>query len=166
MHAEIRRLLPIDDIMICLHNDADHCACRKPKPGLLLDAAAKHGIPAIVTPGCLDMVNFHGPETVPPGRSTPRCSGVSLLLLRVMTRSFATSVPTSGPRSSPRPPIAGAVLAGAVPRRRPTMNISDLMTRTVKSCGVNDNLQRAAQLMWANDCGAVPVVAAKAASSA
>jgi len=38
------------------------------------------------------------------------------------------------------------------------MNLSDLMTRTVKSCGVNDNLQRAAQLMWENDCGAVPVV--------
>ncbi len=30
-----------------------------------LEAAAKHGIPAIVTPGCLDMVNFGGPETVP-----------------------------------------------------------------------------------------------------
>src|SRR3984957_9895224 len=30
-----------------------------------LDAAAKHGIPAIVTPGCLDMVNFHAPESVP-----------------------------------------------------------------------------------------------------
>lgn len=30
-----------------------------------LEAAAKHGIPAIVVPGCLDMVNFHGPETVP-----------------------------------------------------------------------------------------------------
>jgi uncharacterized protein (UPF0261 family) len=30
-----------------------------------LDAAAKHGIPAIVTPGCLDMVNFHGPESDP-----------------------------------------------------------------------------------------------------
>ncbi len=30
-----------------------------------LEAAAKHGVPAIVTPGCLDMVNFHGPETVP-----------------------------------------------------------------------------------------------------
>ena len=38
------------------------------------------------------------------------------------------------------------------------MNISDLMTRNVKSCDVNDNLQRAAQLMWENDCGAVPVV--------
>jgi len=30
-----------------------------------LEAAARGGIPAIVTPGCLDMVNFHGPETVP-----------------------------------------------------------------------------------------------------
>jgi D-glycero-D-manno-heptose 1,7-bisphosphate phosphatase len=44
MHDEIRARMPIDDIMICLHNDADHCACRKPKPGLLLEAAAKHGI--------------------------------------------------------------------------------------------------------------------------
>jgi D-glycero-D-manno-heptose 1,7-bisphosphate phosphatase len=44
MHDEIRAQLPIDDIMICLHNDADNCACRKPKPGLLLDAAGKHGI--------------------------------------------------------------------------------------------------------------------------
>ncbi|MBM3836105.1 MAG: UPF0261 family protein, partial [Verrucomicrobia bacterium] len=30
-----------------------------------LEAAAKHGVPAIVTPGCLDMVNFYAPETVP-----------------------------------------------------------------------------------------------------
>jgi uncharacterized protein (UPF0261 family) len=30
-----------------------------------LDAAAKTGTPAIVTPGCLDMVNFGAPETVP-----------------------------------------------------------------------------------------------------
>jgi len=44
MHAEIRRLMPIDDFMICLHTDADHCSCRKPKPGLILDAAAKYGI--------------------------------------------------------------------------------------------------------------------------
>jgi D-glycero-D-manno-heptose 1,7-bisphosphate phosphatase len=44
MHDQIRAQLPIDDIMICLHNDADNCACRKPKPGLLLDAAGKHGI--------------------------------------------------------------------------------------------------------------------------
>lgn len=30
-----------------------------------LEAAAKTGVPAIVAPGCLDMVNFHGPESVP-----------------------------------------------------------------------------------------------------
>lgn len=30
-----------------------------------LEAAARSGVPAIVTPGCLDMVNFYGPETVP-----------------------------------------------------------------------------------------------------
>jgi uncharacterized protein (UPF0261 family) len=30
-----------------------------------LEAAARLGIPAIVTPGCLDMVNFHGPDSVP-----------------------------------------------------------------------------------------------------
>jgi uncharacterized protein (UPF0261 family) len=30
-----------------------------------LEAAARHGVPAIVAPGCLDMVNFHAPDTVP-----------------------------------------------------------------------------------------------------
>lgn len=30
-----------------------------------LEAAARSGVPAIVTPGCLDMVNFGPPETVP-----------------------------------------------------------------------------------------------------
>jgi len=30
-----------------------------------LEAAAKHGVPAIVTPACLDMVNFAEPDTVP-----------------------------------------------------------------------------------------------------
>ncbi len=30
-----------------------------------LEAAAKTGTPAVVAPGCLDMVNFWGPETIP-----------------------------------------------------------------------------------------------------
>jgi uncharacterized protein (UPF0261 family) len=31
-----------------------------------LESAAKHGVPAVVVPGCLDMVNFHSPQTIPP----------------------------------------------------------------------------------------------------
>jgi CBS domain-containing protein len=38
------------------------------------------------------------------------------------------------------------------------MNASDLMTKTVQACGADDNLQRAAQIMWERDCGVVPVV--------
>ncbi|MPZ19128.1 MAG: UPF0261 family protein [Luteitalea sp.] len=30
-----------------------------------LEAAARHGVPAIISPGCLDMVNFGPPETIP-----------------------------------------------------------------------------------------------------
>jgi uncharacterized protein (UPF0261 family) len=30
-----------------------------------LEAAARHGVPAIVTPACLDMVNFWAPSTIP-----------------------------------------------------------------------------------------------------
>lgn len=44
MHAELRRRMPLDDIKICFHVDADHCVCRKPKPGLLLEAAKVHDI--------------------------------------------------------------------------------------------------------------------------
>ena len=40
MHDHLQSTLPIDDIRVCYHVDADRCACRKPKPGMLLDAAA------------------------------------------------------------------------------------------------------------------------------
>lgn len=39
IHERIRRLFGIDDIRVCYHLDQDDCACRKPKPGLLLEAA-------------------------------------------------------------------------------------------------------------------------------
>ena len=39
IHALLRRELPLDAIYVCYHDDADHCACRKPAPGMLLDAA-------------------------------------------------------------------------------------------------------------------------------
>jgi D-glycero-D-manno-heptose 1,7-bisphosphate phosphatase len=36
--------LPLDEIVICPHDDADGCDCRKPKPGMLLSAAQRRGI--------------------------------------------------------------------------------------------------------------------------
>lgn len=39
MHDRIRRTFAVDDIKVCYHTDQDGCACRKPKPGMLLQAA-------------------------------------------------------------------------------------------------------------------------------
>jgi D-glycero-D-manno-heptose 1,7-bisphosphate phosphatase len=44
IHAHMRATLPLDDIRVCYHDDSDNCDCRKPAPGLLLAAAAEHGI--------------------------------------------------------------------------------------------------------------------------
>lgn len=38
------------------------------------------------------------------------------------------------------------------------MNVEALMTQSPKTCGPGDTLHRAAQLMWENDCGSLPVV--------
>lgn len=34
--------LPIREIFVCYHDDQDNCDCRKPKPGLILQAAKKY----------------------------------------------------------------------------------------------------------------------------
>jgi D-glycero-D-manno-heptose 1,7-bisphosphate phosphatase len=44
MHDEMRRRLPLDEIKVCIHVDADRCHCRKPKPGMLLEAARERHI--------------------------------------------------------------------------------------------------------------------------
>jgi D-glycero-D-manno-heptose 1,7-bisphosphate phosphatase len=44
MHRRLREVVPLDHIEVCPHNDADHCDCRKPKPGMLLAAAERFGI--------------------------------------------------------------------------------------------------------------------------
>ena len=36
--------LPLDEIMVCFHDNQDLCDCRKPKPGNILQAAGKYQI--------------------------------------------------------------------------------------------------------------------------
>ena len=44
MNEHVCAQLPIDAVEICEHDDADNCDCRKPKPGMLLRAAARDRI--------------------------------------------------------------------------------------------------------------------------
>jgi CBS domain-containing protein len=46
-------------------------------------------------------------------------------------------------------------------QERPTMNIGTLMTRDPGTCGPDDTLNTAAQIMWEKDCGCVPIVDAE-----
>jgi D-glycero-D-manno-heptose 1,7-bisphosphate phosphatase len=41
MHDVLRRIFALDDILVCPHDASDFCPCRKPKPGLLTEAAFK-----------------------------------------------------------------------------------------------------------------------------
>jgi D-glycero-D-manno-heptose 1,7-bisphosphate phosphatase len=44
INEELQRRLPLDDFFVCYHDDGDGCSCRKPRPGLLLEGAARHGV--------------------------------------------------------------------------------------------------------------------------
>jgi D-glycero-D-manno-heptose 1,7-bisphosphate phosphatase len=41
MHDLLRLTLPLDDILVCPHDETDRCPCRKPRPGLLVEAGFK-----------------------------------------------------------------------------------------------------------------------------
>jgi len=44
MNNFLKSEIKLDDIFICYHDDHDNCECRKPKPGLLLNAKKKWNI--------------------------------------------------------------------------------------------------------------------------
>ena len=44
INLAVQRELRLDDVRVCPHDDADRCECRKPAPGLILDAARDWGI--------------------------------------------------------------------------------------------------------------------------
>ena len=44
MNRNLYELVEIDDLYICMHDDVDNCECRKPKPGMIDEAASKWNI--------------------------------------------------------------------------------------------------------------------------
>jgi len=44
IHAALSSQLPLDEFRVCYHDDGDQCHCRKPQPGLLLEAARDTGV--------------------------------------------------------------------------------------------------------------------------
>jgi D-glycero-D-manno-heptose 1,7-bisphosphate phosphatase len=43
-NARLKLELGLDAVLTCFHDDDDRCDCRKPKPGLLLQARATYGL--------------------------------------------------------------------------------------------------------------------------
>jgi len=41
MHRRLVEMTGVDEVLVCPHDEGDQCTCRKPSPGMLLDAAAQ-----------------------------------------------------------------------------------------------------------------------------
>ncbi len=44
MHYQLSQTLTLDAIKVCYHSQSEGCLCRKPKPGMLLEASQELGI--------------------------------------------------------------------------------------------------------------------------
>ena len=44
INATMRAQLPLDDFFVCPHDNAHKCDCRKPRPGMVLEAAARYNV--------------------------------------------------------------------------------------------------------------------------
>ncbi|MGZ8847844.1 MAG: D-glycero-alpha-D-manno-heptose-1,7-bisphosphate 7-phosphatase [Pyrinomonadaceae bacterium] len=44
INSVLKDRLALDDVRVCYHDDSDSCACRKPKSGMLLEAAQEWSI--------------------------------------------------------------------------------------------------------------------------
>jgi D-glycero-D-manno-heptose 1,7-bisphosphate phosphatase len=44
VNEKLKELLPLDEIKACFHTDKDNCHCRKPRPGMLIEAQKKWNI--------------------------------------------------------------------------------------------------------------------------
>ena len=44
INLRLRRTLGLNDVAVCYHDERDGCDCRKPKPGMLINLAARHRV--------------------------------------------------------------------------------------------------------------------------
>jgi D-glycero-D-manno-heptose 1,7-bisphosphate phosphatase len=44
IHDLLRTTLAVDDVLVCPHDGREGCRCRKPRPGMLEDAASRHAV--------------------------------------------------------------------------------------------------------------------------
>jgi D-glycero-D-manno-heptose 1,7-bisphosphate phosphatase len=44
INRKLASTLPVDEVFVCYHQDNDHCDCRKPKPGMILEGARKYNV--------------------------------------------------------------------------------------------------------------------------
>ncbi|OUU44154.1 MAG: hypothetical protein CBC16_02040 [Verrucomicrobia bacterium TMED56] len=44
MHEKLMDILDFNEMFVCMHDDDDNCQCRKPKPGMILEAISKYNL--------------------------------------------------------------------------------------------------------------------------
>jgi len=44
MHGKLMDILAFKEIFVCGHDDEDNCSCRKPKPGMILEAISSNNL--------------------------------------------------------------------------------------------------------------------------
>ena len=121
MSRVVERLGPFNDLRWCPHGPEDRCACRKPAPGLLLDAAAALG----VDPVRCAMIGDIGAD-VEAGRAagmrtilvpTPRTRAEEIAAAPEVAGTFAEAVERllagAGTTPAPEPASVTAPAAGA-----------------------------------------------------
>lgn len=42
INLRVQVMFDLDDVIMCPHSEEDRCECRKPRPGMLMDAAHRH----------------------------------------------------------------------------------------------------------------------------
>jgi D-glycero-D-manno-heptose 1,7-bisphosphate phosphatase len=109
IHRVLRATVGVDDIFVCYHDDRDACLCRKPAPGLLLQAARERQINLFASylvgdrwkdieagrrAGCRTIFIDHGyPESkqVQPDYQAPSLAEAAAWILSQSTISFKGS---------------------------------------------------------------------------